>query len=221
MKLSIIIPTLDRFTKLKQCLKSIERFKPTVDYEIIVIDGGSIDGTKEWLHFQQDLIVIQHNARLGCVKAFNDGFWISRGEYVAQLSDDVRIRDDCLDAACAMLDERHDLGQIVIRHCQGGRMQGPLFQTDHGKFLFAAFGVTRKWLGDKVGWWGDYHHQYGDPELSIKIYNTGLGVEILPEKSLLHYPGKSAMRNHNADRLLFHERWHDWKKWDGRRNSDV
>lgn len=214
MKLSIIVPTLNRFGALRACLESIEEFEPTADYEIIVIDGGSMDGTAEWLGSRKNLVVLQHNYRAGCVKAFNDGFRISRGDYCAQLSDDVVLRDDCLDAACQMLDERPDLGQVVIHHRQNGRMQSPEFATDHGKNLFAAFGLTRRELGDKLGWWGDYHHQYGDPELSIKIYDAGYGIELLPDKFLIHIPGTSKLRHirNNPDGILFDERWHDWQK---------
>ena len=211
MKLSIIVPTLNRLQSLVRCIRSLRQHAPTVEHEIIVIDGGSTDGTKEWLHNQLDLIVLQHNQRLGCVKAFNDGFRISRGEYCAQLSDDVKLRDDCLDAACKMLDARPTIGQVVIRHRQGGRMQGPMFKTKCGKYLFAAFGVTRKALGDKVGWWGDYYHQQGDPELSIKIYNEGLSIKILPDKYVHHYPGKSEHRTYAPDGELFYRRWGEWR----------
>lgn len=211
MKLSVIVPTLNRFNALKRCIESIRKYAPTVEYEIIVIDGGSTDGTKEWLFFQPDLIVLQHGQRMGCVKAFNDGFRISRGEYCAQLSDDVKLRDNCLDAACKMLDNDEMLGQVVIHHCQGGRMQGPLFKTDHGKYLFAAFGMTRRELGEKVGWWGDYYHQQGDVELSLKIYDASFKIELLPDHYVFHYPGGSKLRSHNDDMNLFYERWGQWK----------
>lgn len=211
MKLSIIIPTLNRFDALKKCVESLRWYAPTVDYEIIVIDGGSIDGTKEWLHFQDDLIVLQHNRRTGCTKAFNDGFRIAQGDYCAQLSDDVIVRDNGLDFACEMLDNDETIGQVVIRHLQGGKMQGPMFNTDKGRFLFCAFGVTRRSLGDKVGWWGDYHHQQGDVELSIKVYNEGFKVGLLPDRFyVIHEPGDSEMRVHGKDAKLFSERWGQW-----------
>jgi glycosyltransferase involved in cell wall biosynthesis len=220
VRVSVIVPTLNRFDALRVCIDSIREHTKEIDYEIIVIDGGSTDGTKEWLFFQQDLIVIQHNRRLGCVKAFNDGFRISRGEYCAQLSDDVELTSNCLAAACKMLDADDKLGQVVIHHKQGGKLQFPQFKTDHGKFLFAAFGVTRRRLGDQVGWWGDYYHQQGDPELAIKIYNAGYDIKLLPKHFMYHYPGKSENRTYYPDAELFYERWHDWKR-DGGRNRHL
>ena len=211
MKLSVVIPTMNRIDRLKRCVESIREFAPTVEHEIIVIDGNSSDSTRKWLYFQDDLVVLKHNYRSGCVKAFNDGFCISRGEYCAQLSDDVELRDDCLDAACRMLDRDELLGQVVIHHMQGGKVQHPQFVTDEGKFLFAAFGVTRRTLGDTVGWWGDYKHQQGDAELGLKIMNAGFNVELLPGHYVYHFPGKSEGRSNTKDGELFRSRWGQWK----------
>lgn len=211
MKLSIIIPTLNRFDSLKKCIESVREFSPTVEHETIVIDGGSTDGSKEWLHFQTDLIVLQHNKRTGCIKAFNDGFHIAQGEYCAQLSDDVILRDDSLDVACYTLDNDDTIGQVVIKHLQGGKMQGPQFTTANGNVQFCAFGLTRRWLGDLVGWWGDYYHQQGDVELSIKVYNEGYRVEMLPDEYyVIHEPGESEFRICRPDYKLFKKRWGKW-----------
>jgi glycosyltransferase involved in cell wall biosynthesis len=212
MKLSIIIPTLNRLESLKRCLSSIEYYKPKVEHEIIVIDGGSTDGTKEFLFEQSGIILIEHNARLGCIKAFNDGFRISRGEYCAQLSDDVYLRDNSLHIACMLLDNCPDLGQVVIRHLQGNRLQWPQFQNQKGdRFLIMPFGLTRRCLGDTVGWWGDYYHQQGDIELSLKVYNAGYKIEALPDRYyVLHEPGESELRTHIPDAKLFAERWANW-----------
>jgi glycosyltransferase involved in cell wall biosynthesis len=221
MKLSVIVPTLNRFDALRRTIESIKEHTAKLDYEIIVIDGGSTDGTKWWLYHHNDLIILQHNRRTGCVKAFNDGFRIASGEYCAQLSDDVELTSNCLVAACKMLDTDDKLGQVVIHHKQGGKIQFPMFSTDHGKFLFAAFGVTRKSLGDKVGWWGDYYHQQGDPELSIKIYNEGYKIALLPNHFIYHHPGPSEGRSHYRDAELFYEKWHDWSPRCCHRNGDI
>lgn len=214
MKLSVIVPTLDRFADLRRCIASLHKFAPQCEHEIIVIDGGSMDGTAEWLATQRDLIVLQHNRRMGCTKAFNDGFRISRGEYCAQLSDDLEIIDNCLDMAIKALDEDPGIGQVIIPHAdpkQPGRVSQSRFSTSKGSWPFAAFGLTRRALGEAVGWWGDYYHQQGDVELSLKILDRGYKVVQLDKCKIIHYSGPSDLRAHVPDRALFNSRWGDWE----------
>ena len=46
--ISIIIPTYNHRVALEKCLASIAR-ETYRDYEVIIVDDGSNDGTKEWL----------------------------------------------------------------------------------------------------------------------------------------------------------------------------
>ena len=213
MKLSLIVPTLNRLDALKTCIESLRVYAPPFEHEIIVIDGGSVDGTAEWLCEQKDLVILQHNRRTGCTKAFNDGFRISSGEYCAQLSDDVEVVDGCLVMAVELLDSDPQIGQVVIPHKEPKwhRSAVPRFSTSKGSWPFAAFGVTRRALGDQVGWWGDYHHQYGDPELALKVMDAGYRIEALKDTHIIHRPGPSEMRQHKPDRILFSSRWEDWE----------
>jgi glycosyltransferase involved in cell wall biosynthesis len=209
----VIIPTLDRLDALQTTVASVRRHAGGLAHEVIVIDGGSRDGTGQWLLWQADLVGILHGRRLGCVRAFNDGFRLSRGRYCAQLSDDVEIVDDCLGEACRRLDADPCLGQVVIPHIEPGWSEPtvPRFRTRHGKYPFAAFGVTRRDLGDRVGWWGDYYHQQGDPELAIKVVNAGYRVEALAGRALIHRPGPSELRKYGPDAELLNARWWDWR----------
>lgn len=212
MKLSMIVPTLNRLDALQICIESLRKHAPACEHEIIVIDGGSADGTPEWLLEQHDLVVLQHNRRRGCVKAFNDGFRISSGDYCAQLSDDVEFLDNCLDRAVCLLDNNPEVGQVVIPHIQPGWSQPnlPYVTTSKGRYLFAAFGVTRRVLGERLDWWGEYYHQQGDPELSLKVVEAGYKVVALEGTYIVHRPGPSEMRKYKPDAELFHSRWGDW-----------
>jgi glycosyltransferase involved in cell wall biosynthesis len=48
VKYSIIIPTLNRAKILDKCLTCIKNIrKPDLDFEVLVVDNGSADNTKE------------------------------------------------------------------------------------------------------------------------------------------------------------------------------
>ena len=72
MNISVIIPTLNRKETLKRAIQSVvmQSYTP---YEIIVIDDGSDDGTKEWLkdNFPNVKYIYQMNS--GVSSARNKG----------------------------------------------------------------------------------------------------------------------------------------------------
>lgn len=51
-KTGIGIITRDRLCDLRQTVKAIERYTPNEEYDLIVADDGSTDGTREWLSRQ-------------------------------------------------------------------------------------------------------------------------------------------------------------------------
>ena len=87
MNISVIIPTYNRKETLKRAIQSvlIQSYTP---YEIIVIDDGSNDGTKEWLkdNFPNVKYIYQMNS--GVSSARNKGIKFARGDWIALLDSD-------------------------------------------------------------------------------------------------------------------------------------
>ena len=87
MNISVIIPTFNRKETLKRAIQSvlIQSYTP---YEIIVIDDGSDDGTKEWLkdNFPNVKYIYQMNS--GVSSARNKGIKFARGDWIALLDSD-------------------------------------------------------------------------------------------------------------------------------------
>ena len=86
---SVIIPTHDRLELLKKAVQSI-REQSFLDYEIIVVDDGSKDGTRDWLAANECWLHGIRQSNKGPGAARNAGARVARGEYLAFLdSDDV------------------------------------------------------------------------------------------------------------------------------------
>ncbi len=81
VKFSIIIPSLNNKKFLKTCLKSIfsQNYK---NYEILVIDGGSTDGTINLLQRYKNKIKYHVKKDLGQFDAINRGIKLSKGEWI-------------------------------------------------------------------------------------------------------------------------------------------
>lgn len=69
---AIVIPNYNRFATLRGCIESIRSTAGHDDYTIIVVDGGSTDGGREWLDEQDDVTVIDLAER-GVPNAVNAG----------------------------------------------------------------------------------------------------------------------------------------------------
>jgi glycosyltransferase involved in cell wall biosynthesis len=84
---SVIVPTYNRLDFLKQALSSIwaQTFR---DYEVVVVDDGSNDGTQQYLQELGNKVWAIRQANSGPGAARNIGVREARGDYVAFLDSD-------------------------------------------------------------------------------------------------------------------------------------
>ena len=85
---SVIIPTYNRAAKAARAVSSV-LFQTFSDYEVIVVDDGSSDGTREALApFGRRIRVLSHGENRGVSAARNSGIRASQGSLVAFLDSD-------------------------------------------------------------------------------------------------------------------------------------
>lgn len=97
MKVSIIVPTFNRAQYLGECLDSLLAQRVSVG-EIIVVNDGSTDGTRDVLGLYGDRIkVVNKEENGGKASALNLGLSIARGEWIWIFDDDDIAFPDALE----------------------------------------------------------------------------------------------------------------------------
>ena len=65
--ISIIIPTYNKKNRIKYLLKSLELQSKAVDFNIIIVDDGSIDGTDENIYLYKEKLKLDYKiGRASC-----------------------------------------------------------------------------------------------------------------------------------------------------------
>lgn len=100
VKVSIIIPCYNSERYLKKALDSIPKRD---DLEIIVINDGSIDTTKQ-IAEEYDVILIDHNENMGIGWSRRHGLEKATGEYIMFFDSDDMIVGENFNKALEMLD---------------------------------------------------------------------------------------------------------------------
>ena len=195
---SIVVPTFNRHEGLRRCLDNIRR-NVSCPKEVIVVDGGSTDGSREWLAGQTDLRVILEPNREGAVKAFNKGFRAAAGHYIMWLNDDAFPLPGAVEAAADLI-ERPDLGDVgmVAFYHNWHSERNVLDRVEHGGKTYALchvrghpyanFGLIHRSLLDKIGFADERYYFFGfDPDLSLKV-QLEEGLEVIGcRRALIHH----------------------------------
>jgi GT2 family glycosyltransferase len=165
MKLSIIILCWNDQKVIADCLRSIYASTHATDFEIIVSDNGSTDGSIEFIRksFPQ-VRLIENGENLRFAKANNIGIAASRGEYVLILNPDTIIHDGTLDKLAKFADEHPEAGAFGCRvlNADGSYQEsGRPFPTFRGEWVRALGLKPLAYLSDwflpgiYLGWKGD------------------------------------------------------------------
>ena len=197
--ISIVTGTWNRLAHLTRMMDSVRAsMPPTIAFEFVICDGGSTDGTLEYLREQSDVVLIEHGELRGAIKAFGDAARAATGDYVILANDDILFHPYAITAALAYLDTHSMCGAVAFQdnrpapsYPAGYKVQTmPAFilaLNEMTSVPYAQVGMFRRWLGDKAGWWGDEHetmsqgHTYGgDNFLSARIWELGYSIAEVP-----------------------------------------
>lgn len=97
MDVSIIIVNYNTKDLIKNCINSIYKNTKDVDFEIIVSDNGSVDGSIEMIKSEfPNVILIENNANLGFGAANNRGLKIAKGKYIFYLNSDTVLLNNAV-----------------------------------------------------------------------------------------------------------------------------
>lgn len=103
---SVIIPAYQHAKELPRCLVSV--FSQTFrDFEVIVVDDGSTDGTAEILERYRDRAKVIRQENRGGNAARNRGFDASSGEFVLFCDADIIMRPDMVERLLDALRKNH------------------------------------------------------------------------------------------------------------------
>lgn len=104
--ISIIIVTWNGKHWLDRCLPSIKKQTYT-NYEIIVVDNGSTDGTVAWIKKKYpEVILVELNANHGFAEGNNQGYKKAKGQYIYFLNNDTELSATVLEELFALLNKK-------------------------------------------------------------------------------------------------------------------
>ena len=104
MDFSVVTPCFNSIRWIELCVRSVRHACQGLSYEHIVCDGGSTDGTMEYLHGQKDLRLIPGPDR-GMYDALNKGMAAARGRILGHLNADEQYDQAGLAHALARLEQ--------------------------------------------------------------------------------------------------------------------
>ncbi|MFN6516562.1 MAG: glycosyltransferase [Nostoc sp. CreGUA01] len=116
-KISVCIPTFNRISLLPCAIASILN-QSEQDFELIVCDDGSSDGTPEFMSEYTDhrIKYIRHPQNIGKSNNMRSGFDAASGEYFIKFDDDDRLTPDFLASTAAILDQDSSIDFVGTDH---------------------------------------------------------------------------------------------------------
>lgn len=226
---SVVIGSYNRGRLLQHAIESVRENATFARHEIIVIDGGSTDGSLNWLLEQKDIItIVQHNRgefrgkpieRRSWGYFMNLGFKAAQGKYVFMLSDDCILLPGAIERGVAVFEERlarrKKVGGVAFyfRNWPGEheyyvqRTLGGKLMVNHGLFLREAL--------ESVGWVDEDHYLFykADGDLCLRLWQAGYEIIDAPGAFVEHYfDANEAVRLQNnatleQDKRTYAARW--------------
>lgn len=222
VKISVIIPNFNGLRFLKTCLDSLRK-QSFGDFEVIVVDNGSSDGSIEYLAGNYpEAKVLSLTRNFGFSRAVNEGIKVSRGEYIALLNNDTETDPGWLQELHYALERNPELGfcaSKMINYYHRDILDGAgdcfprscrPFKRGMGKKVFELYNTTKLVFGASAGaaiyrndlfeavglFDEDFFAYFEDVDLSFRAQLLGFKCLYVPTAIVYHVGGGTLEANY-------------------------
>jgi len=228
---SIVLGSYNRLKFLKLTMETIRKEVKNMKHEIFVVDGGSDDGTLDWLLEQKDIItIVQHNRGEWLGKKIerrtwgyfmNLGFKCAQGKFVCMLSDDCLVVPGAITHGCELfekeLNNEKKVGAVAFYFRDWSKQKKYHIGYTLGEKMYVNHGLYLNDALKDVGYIDEetYFFYNGDGDLCLKLWQKGYECISSPNSFVEHYPHanleviKTNHQRQNRDNKNY------FKKWEG------
>ncbi|MHC1745270.1 MAG: glycosyltransferase [Syntrophobacteraceae bacterium] len=234
---SVIIPVYNNVDYTKQCVASLFEVGERVDFEVVVVDDASSDGTREFLADSPFGIRSVTNPRnLGFAGSCNAGARVARGDYLVFLNNDTIVTSGWLSEMIACLKSNPAIGIVgnLQIYPDSGKVQHAGIVCGENRTLFSIYNnqlshehpavvkprefqfvagscmLMEKGLFFRLGGFDEsYLNSCEDVDLCMKARDAGRKVYYCPQSRIYHFESKTVAGHPKDERnyRLFIERW--------------
>jgi GT2 family glycosyltransferase len=213
---SVVVVNWNRREYLRACLSSLAGQRG-VDFETIVVDNGSSDGSAEMARAEFGVRVIANAGNRGFCAANNQAFAAARGQFIALLNNDAEAAPDFIANLRRAFDVATDIGMAAAkvlvwddpgRIDKAGHLIYPDGQNrgrgtgeiDHGQYdrqeecLWpdGSAGMYRKAMLEAIGGFDEDFFMFADDaELGLRARIAGWRCLYVPDAVVRHHRGGS------------------------------
>ncbi|HXW36143.1 MAG TPA: glycosyltransferase [Acidimicrobiales bacterium] len=219
-RVSIVVPCFNRAELTVQCLQSLSSTTSRDLYEVVLVDNGSSDATRELAGIEDERFkVLRNEENTGFGPACNQGATAARGELLLFLNNDTVLVDGWLEPLVAAMDEDEALGAVQPKllypdgrlNDAGGLVFGggepwvygkgspdpnaPLFTSRRAPdYASGACLMVRRCAFEEVSGFDDRYAPayFEDADLSFALRDAGWKILYEPASTVIHVEGGTA-----------------------------
>jgi glycosyltransferase involved in cell wall biosynthesis len=211
--ISVIIPAFNCAAYLPEAIESVLA-QSLSDFEIIVVDDGSLDNTCEIVHsLLDDRIRYIYQENSGLPAARNTGVQQARGEYIAALDSDDLLAPTALDVMLSALKESRaswcitNVLKFWEKHQEIRRTEMPAGNLLHAilreDFIRRAMFIEKAAL-QRVGMWNPLMKMREDWDLNIRLIEAREPYCYVDKPLYLYRKRPDSITTGNPKRLLYY-----------------
>jgi len=223
-KVSIVLLAYNNLNYTRDCVESILKNTDDVEYELILVDNGSTDGTKEYFDSIPGAKVIYLKYNLHVVKGFNIGMMAAEGKYCAAICNDFIFTPNWLKNLIICIESDPGIGYVSPGATSISNMQQisiPFSSKEDFQEKARRYNVSdpAKWeervvllpnvlccptaLLDRIGYYDTrfFRGEFADDDISFRIRRAGYKLIYCADTVTHHYGSLTTVSDHQTNSL--------------------